>query len=49
MIQVAGEIKAPKRTLRNGAYLSVFIVTTLYVLVTTGLVSLFSLIQQIGL
>ncbi|KUL89231.1 hypothetical protein ZTR_03751 [Talaromyces verruculosus] len=34
---VAGEIKAPRRTLRNGAYLSVFIVTTLYVLVTIGL------------
>ncbi|CRG91397.1 Low-affinity methionine permease [Talaromyces islandicus] len=34
---VAGEIRAPKTTLRNGAGLAVLLVTSLYILVTLGL------------
>lgn len=43
--KVAGEIKAPKKTLRRGAFFAIGIVTLLYVLVTVGLVSLMNATQ----
>lgn len=37
--QIAGEIKAPKKTLRNAAFFSVGLVTILYILISAAFVS----------
>jgi amino acid transporter len=36
--QIAGEIMAPKKTLRNAAFFSVTLVTVLYILVSSAFV-----------